>query len=145
MADTTRYLKPEPVIYQTLDRETVIINLMSGRYYSLNPTASEIWERLVHHASVSEIADALALLTAGDAAAIAKAVGDFVAQLAREGLVVADAQAAPNGKPTAAVLAPHEPFTPPELSIFTDMEHLMPLDPPIHQYSKGGWTEATRD
>ena len=32
------------VINDTIDGEAVIINLMSGRYYSLQHTGSEIWD-----------------------------------------------------------------------------------------------------
>jgi len=143
MAKQIRYHNPEHVIFQTLSSETVIINLQNGRYYSLNPTASEIWERVMHRASADEITSALTRTTAGDPTVIGKAVAAFLEQLVREDLVTEDPQATAISDPTPAVLTNQATFTPPELTIYSDMERLVPLDPPIHQYSKDDWKKAT--
>ena len=85
MAKPTRYHNPEHIIFQTLSGETVIINLQNGRYYSLNLTASEIWEGVIHRASADEITTALTGTTAGDPAMIGKAVATFLEQLVHRG------------------------------------------------------------
>ena len=121
------------VIYQTINNETVIINLDNGRYYSLNATASFIWESLMKSRTIDDIVHAFASSTAADK--VPDTVARFVDELVDEGLV------APKPVETRDSIPPERTnlkFEPPLLEKFTDMEKLIPLDP-IHQVGTMGW------
>ncbi|WP_460028163.1 PqqD family protein [Methyloparacoccus murrellii] len=38
---------PEPVVFEKVGEETVLLNLDTGFYYGLNPVGSHFWELLV--------------------------------------------------------------------------------------------------
>jgi hypothetical protein len=45
--------------FESIEGQTVIINLKTGVYFSLNTTGTFMWERLDGHATLGEIAAAL--------------------------------------------------------------------------------------
>ncbi len=135
MTESLYYHPQGNVIHQTLDHETVIINLDNGRYYSFNAPASFIWECLMKLYAVHEIADCFARRGNGDASELSQAIATFVAELVNEELIVA----APNAAHDREVLEIADVFfETPQMEKFTDMEKLIPLDP-IHQVGAMGW------
>lgn len=52
---------PDHVVYRTLARETVMLNLKTGRYHGLNPTAGTMLTMLERNATVGEAATQLAV------------------------------------------------------------------------------------
>lgn len=129
------------VIHETVGGEAVIVNMDTGRYYSLNPCGSFVWNALADGQSVEAITEACALAAGGGAATVTDAVVCFVEALAAEGLVEAHAPEDP-AVPAAAVPPALElgagTLEPPAMEIFTDMERLLPLDP-IHEVDERGW------
>jgi hypothetical protein len=123
------------VIYDTLDNETIIINLDNGRYYSLNPSATFIWNSLAQEYSAAEIASAFAQAAQQDAESVQRVVNTFIDELLQETLVAP--LAGRTHTDARSALNPIN-FAPPELAKFTDMEELIPLDP-IHQVGALGW------
>ncbi|HEY0390970.1 MAG TPA: PqqD family protein [Solirubrobacterales bacterium] len=47
---------PQHVVYRTFPTETVVLNLQTGKYHGLNPTAGRMLETLEQAESVSEAA-----------------------------------------------------------------------------------------
>jgi hypothetical protein len=47
---------PQHVVYRTFPAETVVLNLQTGKYHGLNPTAGRMLETLEQAGSVSEAA-----------------------------------------------------------------------------------------
>jgi hypothetical protein len=135
MTEVTWYRPDGNAIYETLDNETVIINLENGRYYSLNPAGSFIWDALMQSSTVHEIADAFARRNHADADTLVTAISQFVNELVGEALVTPVTAAT---RPTAPDLTAAVNFETPQLVKFTDMEKLIPLDP-IHQVGALGW------
>lgn len=86
-----------------------MINLATRRMVCLNGPASAIWDRLEGGADVAALAAALA---PGAPAAALPAAREFVAVLAREGLVEPLPAAAPGGEERAAGELPAD-FVPP--------------------------------
>lgn len=133
------------VAAETVDGEVLMINLESGNYYSLRDTAAAIWDGVEHGAPTAVIAAALGdRLPGADTAAL---VDDFLAELATEHLVVPlDATAdRVGGVDIGAGWTPPAPAaqsaaaTPPVLEKFTDMQHLILLDP-VHEVDAAeGW------
>ena len=68
-------------MHETVDSETVVINLASGNYYSIAGSGADLWSRLVAGETPEESAAALATVHGGDAARIASAIRTFHKQL----------------------------------------------------------------
>jgi hypothetical protein len=58
--DTETVRIPEHVVYRTFAKETVVLNLHTGGYHGLNPTAGRMLEVLTRSSTVGEAADSLA-------------------------------------------------------------------------------------
>lgn len=134
------------VSYETIDGETLIINLENGNYYSLIGTGAEIWSIVERGASVDDIVETLDRRYTGERAGMEAAVGRLVADLQSEGLVVHAHRPVPRAdvpRPAGGADAggDRRPFEAPLLSKFTDMQDLLLLDP-IHEVDDTGWPAA---
>ena len=146
MTDIRFKVNGPPVIHQTLDGEVIIVNLDTGTYYSFDGVAAEIWsavERdLTLHEAVAEAADR----HGASSHVVEPAVKRFLAELAREELIVSVNGSEPFAAP-AAVDSVAGGFPEPMLNKYTDMQELLLLDP-IHEVDERGWpnpVEAGRD
>jgi len=124
------------VVSETLDGETIIINLHTGAYYSLNPSASVVWECVAGTACSEDVVAVLCARYEGDPAEIGYAVKECMALLSEEGLIVP----AENSTQTEASqsLASKEPFVAPDIEKYTDMQEMLLADP-IHDVDATGW------
>jgi uncharacterized protein YcbX len=135
------------VIHDTIDGVSVIINLASGRYYSLQNTATDIWGLVGVGSSAQDIVEVMRDRYDGADVDMRQIVQGFLEQLLQEGLVrVHDANGAPErrvpdapvGELTAIARAP---FAVPLLEMYRDLEDLLLLDP-IHEVGEEGWPVA---
>jgi Coenzyme PQQ synthesis protein D (PqqD) len=55
-----RVRMPQAVVFRSFPAETVVLNLDTGRYYGLNPSAGKMLEAMVGAASVREAAASVA-------------------------------------------------------------------------------------
>jgi hypothetical protein len=55
-----RYRVPDHVVHRSFPAETVVLNLQTGKYHGLNPTAGRMLETLDRLGSVDEAAAVLA-------------------------------------------------------------------------------------
>ena len=140
----TFYRANPQVIHETIEGETIIIDLSSGTYYSLQGTGPEIWNALVAGASASAIAEWLAQGCSDAPEPIAAAVDAFLRDLEAAGLVAPEergdsaAHVSLNGRGGKG----REPaFRVPKLETFTDMQEIILLDP-VHQVDDRGWPHA---
>src|SRR5688572_21978027 len=131
-------LNSPAVVAETLDGEATIVDLKNGTYYALNHSGSFIWDLLVGGASPETITAALAGHYELDTDEAGRAVAALVQELTERGLVVpgGDEPQAPhlNGQATPGA----EAYTAPALSVFTDMQELLLLDP-VHEVDEAGW------
>lgn len=129
------------VIHETVAGETVIVNMDTGRYYSLNVCGSFVWNALAGGQSAAAVAGACALAASEDAASGAESVARFIDALVAEGLIEPGAPDEADSPAAAALSAlglGAETVEPPAMEIFTDMERLLPLDP-LHEVDERGW------
>lgn len=147
--DTAVPLRPArpDVIDETFDGEAVLVHLVTGCYYALNPAASAIWTLLSPGRSPAGVTAALAARHATDPAQVAATVDAFVAELRTEQLVVvadSDAVADDQANPTDTDVDAG-PLGVPALQRFTDLQDLLMLDP-IHDIDLDGdgWPIAGR-
>lgn len=123
----------DQIVHETIDGETVVINLESGSYYSLEGSGADLWSRLLAGESLIDSAAALATQHDGDAAAIGAAIADFHRELFDQGLITAQP---PNASTVEGDLGS---FEVPQLHVYNDLRtHL--LADPIHDVAHGeGW------
>jgi hypothetical protein len=129
------------VISEMIDGEVVMINLATGVYYSLRDVAGALWALVERGATAEELVAWANAAYDGDLADIENAIGEFVALLSDDGLVTA----CDSDGTALAVPADdgHRPaFRVPVIEKFTDMHHVIQMDP-IHDVDlTRGWPHA---
>jgi hypothetical protein len=135
------------VVHETIDGETILLNLESGIYYSLNDTGGVLWALMESGRSQGQIIGQVADHYETDQVLLESMVDAFFDELKSEGLVVPSRNPRQtNGDhhviPALGELAkPNRPFEKPLLSKYTDMQDLLLLDP-IHDVDDSGWPTA---
>jgi hypothetical protein len=125
-----------PVVYETVEGETIVVNLETGSYYDLNEVGGYIFSAFEHGATIEEVAGSLAAGCDADFGAVQIAVEAFAARLTEEELLVpGPANGSANGN--GALPSPAR-FVEPALNKYTDMQELLLLDP-VHEVSEAGW------
>ncbi len=119
------------IVWQCFEDELVVINLESGKYYSINPSGSAIWNLM--EAGWSPTATLSRVLDGVGSEEDRRQVLAFWAKLIEEGLVIATAP----GQACKDVTVP-SPWTHPTIAVFHDMQELFQLDP-IHDVDEAGW------
>ena len=139
-----RYRVNSPqVISETVGGETIIVNLASGHYFSLQGTAPEVWSGIERGDSAEGIVHELEQrYEAADneiGQAVKKLLDDFVASE----LVVADGNGAESVTPSPSQDGGERiPFVAPSFTTFTDMQDIILLDP-VHEVDTRGWPHAS--
>jgi hypothetical protein len=132
------------VIHETIDGETVIVNLDSGNYYSLDKVGADIWGYIIKNFPIHRIIETVASRYTGEREEIEKAVYQFVDEMQQENLIsINEAQ----GDVSEAYVDPGDEteqmkersiFASPVLNKYYDMQDLLLLDP-IHEVDDTGW------
>ena len=138
-----RYRVNHPqVINEMIDGEAIMINLVSGSYYSLDRLGGEVWELLEKSQSVDEIVSQLSLRYDASDDVLRSAVETLLEQMSGEQLIVPDENpGVASSLPSEPQLAERLPFRAPRLEKFTDMQDLILLDP-VHEVDSRGWPHA---
>jgi len=133
------------IVHETIDGETVILNLDSGNYYSLVGVSAHIWGFIESGAPVNVIIERMKCDYNSDGTDVDGAVNKFVSELCQEGLTVPDKAVTKAGfqwpaeKIAVSVNAEKQSFTAPILNKYSDMQDLLLLDP-IHDVDEeAGW------
>jgi hypothetical protein len=88
--DANAQTVPAPrILVAQLDGETVLLDPVSGRYFSLNVTGSRIWRGLCDGSSLQDITEAMANQYQLPVEQVGRDLASFVAELNAEGLLVA--------------------------------------------------------
>lgn len=91
---TTKIRVPEHVVYRSLPTETVVLNLQTGRYHGLNPTAGSILEALARAASVRDATAVVAEEYRQPPAAVERDMHGLCEALLARGLIELDGESA---------------------------------------------------
>ncbi len=83
----TRVTIPQHVVFRSFVEETVVLNLESGRYHGLNPTAGRMLELLGELGEVDAVAKRVADETGAPASRVAEDHRAFCSSLAERGLI----------------------------------------------------------
>ena len=123
------------VVSETIDGESVIINLYKGLYYNLNPVGSVIWEQVAAGYSIMQVSTAFAAACPGLSDADADSIVNLIQQLLQESLIVVTEDSPSEAVPVVTATGS---FETPVLYKYADMQDLLALDP-IHDVDESGW------
>lgn len=135
-ADPRHALNAEVATAKVIDGEAIVINVVTGRYYSLEGSGAIAWAWLAAGATLGEAAAALADRFGVDAARARDDVAPLADELVAEQLLVRG-DGAVAGAPDPALgqseglRAVGGAYAPPKVVRFTDMEDLLAFDPPL--------------
>jgi Coenzyme PQQ synthesis protein D (PqqD) len=131
------------VISETIGEETIIVNLASGHYFSLQGANVDVWEAAQRGHTAAEIAASLTRKYDVSDRTAEEAVTRLLADLEQEELLVpAEDGSSPAAELTADLAVGERlPFAMPPLSKFTDMQDIILLDP-VHEVDQRGWPHA---
>jgi hypothetical protein len=131
------------VISETVGGETIIVNLASGHYFSLQGSAVDVWQGIERGESAEAIVLQLEQRYEAPEGEIGASVKNLLDNFVAAELLVAEA----NGVATGPVALPQPtderaPFVAPSFSTFTDMQDIILLDP-VHEVDTRGWPHAS--
>jgi hypothetical protein len=137
-------IRPNNVASEVIEGEAIIVDVLTGTYYSANPSASLVWGALL---AAPQTSDALHALLAHHYPAVererlASDLAHFIDHLETHHLL-APHTSAPVVSSTPVELsgdAASQPYAPPLLEVHTDMRDFLLVDP-IHEVSDAGFPE----
>jgi len=138
-----RHFKVDPVriVHETIEGETILIDLETGTYYSLRGSGAEIWGLLISGMTETDVVGEMQRRYRSDVEAVAGTTEQLIEELLRESLLeLADLGSEPVPAPPGPE-AMQRSFEPPTLVSYTDMRYFLQLDP-IHEVHDGGWPHA---
>lgn len=83
----TQVTIPKHVVFRAFVEETVVLNLESGRYHGLNPTAGRMLELLGELGDVDTVAGRIAEETGAPESKVTDDLHKFCSSLAERGLI----------------------------------------------------------
>jgi hypothetical protein len=89
---------PQSVVFRSFPTETVVLNLQTGKYHGLNPTAGKMLQALTEAGSVREAAAAVAAEYDAPADTVEADVCDLCQSLLDRGLVEREVGPDDNGQ-----------------------------------------------
>lgn len=132
------------VINDTIEGESVIINLQNGFYYSLDDIGSVIWNGLINQYSIEEIISAFITRFSEDKERVINEMTELVSELKKESLIVILTEEEQKNIRHDKAFEIEEStlsFAKPVLNKFGDMQDLLLLDP-IHEVDEAGWPHS---
>jgi len=121
---------PQQVAAKIMEGEAILINLLTGMYYSMSDSGAFVWALVEQGASIDDIAERMTDQFDVDAARARQDLAALVDELETEGLVSLSSEGhsacgvpeRPNGKSA---------YVTPKLEKFSDMAEMFALDPPL--------------
>ena len=134
----TQYRSNGPrFVDESLDGEALIMDMVTGTYYTCLGPATVAWDALKRGVEPGEVAAMIATMYGVDLAGVERDVDAFVAELVREEMLVTRA-ATPAREPVEPPPPPAAPYEPMRIERYTDLADLILLDP-VQDVSGAGW------
>lgn len=132
------------VIHDTIDGETIVLNLNTGNYFSLDGLGALIWEAIRQESDWQSLIRLMVDANPGLSPQMEQSLEGFVETLIQEELLVpAEDKDCPGltDEMIIDLMNAALKFTPPSLNKYSDMQELLLLDP-IHDSNEKGWPES---
>ena len=131
------------VLREVIAGEVVIINMISGSYYSLTDVGTFVWEMLEQGFSQEAIVNTLLLQYDAELDTIETALMVLIESLVTENLLTSvmiseDRSLSNTELMTELNIEVKKSFIPPILGKYDDMQELLLVDP-IHDVDESGW------
>lgn len=144
--ESANFLKVnEPnVVHETIDGETILLDLNTGNYFSLAGPGAIIWEAIVETGSCKMVVDAFQNHDGESKETIHDAIVEFIGDLMKENLLVEATEAKADHfstEITNQIRDAAKEFEAPAVNKYSDMQDLLLLDP-IHEVDEKGWPES---
>jgi hypothetical protein len=136
-------IHPSRVSHERLGDEIIIINLVSGAYYSGSGAAADLWTLLAAGASLDQMVDVLSREYAR-APAIVRGDVERCLRTLLDAKIVEDNGAAFATSTVELPPAAERSWNAPSFDEYTDMWDLIQLDP-IHDVDESGWPHVRPD
>ncbi|MEI8104285.1 MAG: PqqD family protein [Actinomycetes bacterium] len=128
---------------KVIDGDAIIIDTVSGRYYSLEGPAEVAWSLLATSASLAEVAQALRDRYDTTDADVLGDVRLLTEELLAENLLRVAAPGSASVTAPPPTDAPRAPYSRPALVVFRDLENMLAFDPPLpHPADGAAWGSA---
>ncbi len=138
-------IKRPDVVHETIDGETVIVNLENGVYYSLRNSGVDVWNLVETGANLDELTSIMADRYDASPEYIRKVVTELLVALQQEGLVqVSSTKQTVSETPQLMPDGRKLKFELPLFEKYSDLQELLLLDP-IHEVDKEGWPHKAED
>ncbi len=140
MSDVFAVRSPD-VVHETIDGETVIVDMAFGTYFRLEGAAAVAWPLLASGASAADLGAHLLRHFDAARADIDAAVAGFLATLGDYKLI-APRETVPSGAAPAGsdAAGPKRAFPGMAVHRFTDFQELFFIDP-VHEVDETGWPQ----
>jgi|SRR5579862_3399825 len=124
----------QSVVSETFDDDTILINFVTGTYFSLRGAAPIIWNSLQTPTTIEKIAATLAANPADARDAVREMIETLIAEQCVLPVEVSEAEIAalPEGPQI-------KPYTPPIIETFRDLQELITIDPVHEVEDNDGW------
>ena len=136
------------IVHETIDGETILMDLRSGNYFSIEKSGAVLWEILVQTGDVDALLKKSEEL--GDpkrSNQIQTDIKKFVSKLMEEGLIV-EAESQDKSEITEEMLNSYKKVVTAtdtlEVNKYSDMQEMLLLDP-IHDVDDKGWPEPKKE
>jgi hypothetical protein len=120
----------EEVIGKVMDGEAILINLATGCYYAIPDVGGLIWRAIEDHCSLAEIAGRVSDAYEVSPDRARTDVLELAGALMEQRVVAVSTEGRARGAVPPAP-ASRLAYSPPALSIYSDMRNLLALDPPM--------------
>jgi len=134
-----RYTINESIaISETIDGETIIINLETGYYYSINKTATVIWNEFRENNSISNILKYFLDHYDVNKDTAEKSITDIINLLLKDYLILEFDSTGPLSITESQESIAKESFIIPKIERYDDMARALKSDP-VHDVKEEGW------
>ena len=136
------------VVHETIDGETILLNLKTGNYYSFEGLGAFIWNYIDNEAGWTNLPELLADTYGLHPDLVMNDVSIFVERLVEEHLVIEEPLSISLGAEKAEVyrnqiITLGSEYLKPIVNKYSDMQDLLLLDP-IHDVDHKGWPEQKK-
>ena len=139
MVNKTYKINDGKVISETLEGETIIINLDTGNYYSMNTTGAIIWNQIQSNNGTQNILEYFLNHYNVSTDVITKSITEIVSSLLKDNLILeSESSSIQNIKEEIKNIS-KESFLAPKIEKYDDMKEMLLADPVHDVDEKDGW------